>query len=144
DGGTTAVGATVSLARLAGSPLVRERYPALATAAALVSTPHLRSMGTLGGNLCLDTRCNYYDQSYHWRKSIDFCMKKDGPICWVAPNSPRCWAVSSSDTAPVAIALRARLKLSSASGERTVEAGEFFRDDGILYLSRRPDEILAR
>jgi 4-hydroxybenzoyl-CoA reductase subunit beta len=100
-------------------------------------------MGTLGGNLCLDTRCTYYDQNYHWRKSIDFCMKKDGAICWVAPNSRRCWAVSSSDTAPVAIALRARLNLVSAQGSRSVDASEFFRDDGIDYLTRRPDEILA-
>jgi 4-hydroxybenzoyl-CoA reductase subunit beta len=100
-------------------------------------------MGTIGGNLCLDTRCTYYDQNYHWRKSIDFCMKKDGAICWVAPHSPRCWAVSSSDTAPVVVALRGRLTLASAAGSRTLEAGELFRDDGIQYLSRRPDEILA-
>jgi len=103
----------------------------------------LRRMGTLGGNLCLDTRCTYYDQNYHWRKSIDFCMKKDGAICWVAPNSRRCWAVSSSDTAPVAVALRARLTLVSAEGSRSIEAGDFFRDDGIDYLTRRPDEILS-
>jgi 4-hydroxybenzoyl-CoA reductase subunit beta len=100
-------------------------------------------MGTVGGNLCLDTRCTYYDQNYHWRKSIDFCMKKDGAICWVAPNSRRCWAVSSSDTAPVAVALRARLNLTSAAGDRTVEAADFFRDDGIDYLTRRADEILS-
>ncbi|TME30756.1 MAG: 4-hydroxybenzoyl-CoA reductase [Chloroflexi bacterium] len=141
--GLLRIGATATLDTVATHPLVRERYPALATAAALVSTPHLRRMGTLGGNLCLDTRCTYYDQNYHWRKSIDFCMKKDGAICWVAPNSRRCWAVSSSDTAPVAVALRARLKLVSASGERSIEAGDFFRDDGIEYLTRRPDEILA-
>ena len=143
ENGALRLGATVTLHDVATHPLVRERYPALATAASLVSTPHLRRMGTLGGNLCLDTRCTYYDQNYHWRKSIDFCMKKDGAICWVAPNSRRCWAVSSSDTAPVAVALRARLRLVSAGGERTVEAGEFFRDDGIEYLSRRPDEILS-
>jgi 4-hydroxybenzoyl-CoA reductase subunit beta len=137
------IGATASLHDVATHPTVRDRYPALATAAGLVSTPHLRRMGTLGGNLCLDTRCTYYDQSYHWRKSVDFCLKKDGGICWVAPGSSRCWAVSSSDTAPVAVALRARLHLVSASGERSVEAGEFFRDDGILYLTRRPDEILS-
>ena len=137
------IGATATLHDVATHPLVRERYPALAAAAGLVSTPHLRRMGTLGGNLCLDTRCTYYDQTYHWRKSIDFCLKKDGRICWVAPGSSRCWAVSSSDTAPVAVALRARLTLESARGERCVEAGEFFRDDGILYLTRRPDEILS-
>ena len=142
-GGPVRIGAMASLHEVAAHPLVRERYPALAAAAGLVSTPHLRRMGTLGGNLCLDTRCTYYDQNYHWRKSVDFCLKKDGAICWVAPNSPRCWAVSSSDSAPVAVALRAQLKLISANGERTVEAGDFFRDDGIRYLTRRPDEILA-
>jgi 4-hydroxybenzoyl-CoA reductase subunit beta len=137
------IGPTTSLQALANHPTPREQLPALAAAASLVSTPHLRRMGTIGGNLCLDTRCTYYDQNYHWRKSIDFCMKKDGAICWVAPNSRRCWAVSSSDCAPVAVALRARLKLLSVSGERSIEAGEFFRDDGIDYLTRRPDEILS-
>jgi len=141
--GHVRIGAMTSLHNVASHGLVWERLPALAIAAGLVSTPPLRRMGTLGGNLCLDTRCTYYDQNYHWRKSIDFCMKKDGAICWVAPNSPRCWAVSSSDTAPVAVALRASLKLVSASGERTVSAGDFFRDDGILYLTRRPDEIVS-
>ncbi|MDQ6672313.1 MAG: FAD binding domain-containing protein, partial [Chloroflexota bacterium] len=137
------IGATASLHEVATHPVVQQRYPALSLAAGLVSTPHLRRMGTLGGNLCLDTRCTYYDQTYHWRKSIDFCLKKDGQICWVAPGSKRCWAVSSSDTAPVAVALRARLSLASATGKRNVDAGEFFRDDGILYLTRRPDEILS-
>jgi 4-hydroxybenzoyl-CoA reductase subunit beta len=141
--GMLRIGATTSLDELSTHPLIRQHFPALATAAGLVSTPHLRRMGTFGGNLCLDTRCTYYDQNYHWRKSIDFCMKKDGAICWVAPNSPRCWAVSSSDTAPVAVALRARLNLKSARGERSVQAGDFFRDDGIDYLTRKPDEILS-
>src|SRR5690349_13324952 len=109
--GVVRIGATTTLHALATDDAVRRKPPALATAASLVSTPHLRRMGTFGGNLCLDTRCTYYDQNYHWRKSIDFCMKKDGAICWVAPNSRRCWAVSSSDTAPVAVALRARLNL---------------------------------
>jgi 4-hydroxybenzoyl-CoA reductase subunit beta len=146
DGGLR-IGAMMPLAALAGDPRLAERYPALAVAANLVSTPHLRRMGTFGGNLCLDTRCTYYDQSYHWRESIDFCMKcpdtNSGAICWVAPESPRCWAVSSADTAPVAVALGARLRLVSVHGERTLDAGAFFRDDGIHYLDRRPDEILA-
>ncbi|HVH10945.1 MAG TPA: FAD binding domain-containing protein, partial [Gemmatimonadales bacterium] len=142
-GAGAVVGSCLTLTALGEAPGLRQRYPALVRAAAFVSTPLLRNMGTLGGNLCLDTRCNYYDQTYEWRQAIDFCMKKDGAICWVAPHSPRCWAVSSSDTAPVAVALRAQLKLISAHGERTVDAGDFFRDDGIEYLSRRPDEILA-
>jgi 4-hydroxybenzoyl-CoA reductase subunit beta len=143
DDGGLRIGATASLHDVATHPRVLHAYPALALAAGSVSTPHLRRMGTLGGNLCLDTRCTYYDQNYHWRKSIDFCMKKDGAICWVAPGSRRCWAVSSSDTAPVAVALRAQLKLVSASGERSVDAEDFFRDDGIVYLTRRPDEIVS-
>ncbi len=146
--GWTLIGATTTLAQAARDPHLGQQYPALAHAAHAVSTPHLRTTGTLGGNLCLDTRCNYYDQSYHWRKSVDFCMKRPesnpAAICWVAPGSPRCWAVSSSDCAPVAVALRARFRLVSAAGERIVEAGDFFRDDGIEYLARRPDEILAQ
>jgi len=100
-------------------------------------------MGTLGGNLCLDTRCNYYNQSYEWRKSIDFCMKKDGKICWVAPSSPRCWAVSSSDVAPVMVALGAEYRLVGPNGERIVPAGRFYHNDGINYLTKQPDEILV-
>ena len=99
-------------------------------------------MGTLGGNLCLDTRCNYYNQSYEWRKSIDFCMKKDGTVCWVAPSSPRCWAVSSSDVAPVMVALDAQYALVGADGERQVPAAGFYHDDGIEFLTKRPEEIL--
>ena len=143
EDGTIRVGAMTTLQEAATDSLLRERYGSLATAASLASTPHLRHMGTIGGNICLDTRCTYYDQNYHWRKSIDFCMKKDGDICWVAPGSPRCWAVSSSDTAPVTVALDARFRLVSASGERVVDAVDLFRDDGIDYLTRRPDEILA-
>ncbi len=142
DGGLR-IGATATLHDIATHPRIRDAYGAVATAAHLVSTPHLRRMGTLGGNLCLDTRCTYYDQTYHWRKSIDFCMKKDGAICWVAPNSARCWAVSSSDTAPVAVALGAQLRLVNADGDRRISAAAFFRDDGIEYLTRGPDEILA-
>jgi 4-hydroxybenzoyl-CoA reductase subunit beta len=143
NGNGATVGAGVSLAEVAGSRQVRQHYPALATAASLVSTPHLRTMGTIGGNLCIDTRCNYYDQSHHWRKSIDYCMKKDGAICWVAPGSRRCWAVSSSDCAPVAVALGASVRLANGRGERVVPASELFKDDGIDYLARGPDEILV-
>jgi 4-hydroxybenzoyl-CoA reductase subunit beta len=132
--------------RLSGSPLGstrRSAYQAVSTAAALVSTPLLRNMGTLGGNLCLDTRCNYYNQSYEWRKAIDFCMKKDGAICWVAPSSPRCWAVSSSDVAPVMVSIGAEYVLAGPGGERVVPAARFYHNDGINYLTKQPDEILT-
>src|SRR4029079_18364614 len=105
---------------------VREAYPAVAYAAGTISTPLLRNMGTIGGNLLLDTRCNYYDQTYEWRKAIDFCMKKDGEICWVAPSSARCWAVQSSDGAPVAVALGAEVTLASARGERRISAAALY------------------
>ena len=135
--------AGVTLSDLSNVPSFQRSYRAVAHAASLVSTPLLRNMGTLGGNLCLDTRCNYYNQSYEWRKAIDFCMKKDGAICWVAPSSPRCWAVSSSDVAPVMVAIGAEYRLVGPGGERVVPAGRFYHNDGINYLTKQPDEILA-
>jgi 4-hydroxybenzoyl-CoA reductase subunit beta len=138
-----ALGAGLTLSDLVRDARVRERYAALWQAAAQVATPHLRSMGTLGGNLCLDTRCNYYNQSYEWRKAIDFCMKKDGETCWVAPGSERCLAVSSTDTAPALAVLGARVRLASAAGEREIAVADLYRNDGIAYLARRPDEILT-
>ncbi len=139
-----ALGPCATLSELTAYPPIRlSAYSAVAHAAALVSTPLLRNMGTLGGNLCLDTRCNYYDQTYEWRKAIDFCMKKDGHICWVAPSSPRCWAVSSSDVAPVAVAIGAEFLLVGPQGERVIPAGRFYHNDGINYLTKQPDEILA-
>ena len=139
----TTVGTGVTLTQLTGLPSFRRSYSAVATAAELVSTPLLRNMGTLGGNLCLDTRCNYYNQGYEWRKAIDFCMKKDGAICWVAPSSPRCWAVSSSDVAPVMVAIGAEYVLVGPQGERVVPAARFYHNDGINYLTKQPDEILT-
>jgi 4-hydroxybenzoyl-CoA reductase subunit beta len=137
------IGACVTLTELATHPAVRERYPAVAHAAHVVSTPILRNMGTIGGNLLLDTRCNYYDQNYEWRKAINFCMKRDGDICWVAPSSPRCWAVQSSDGVPVAVALDADVTLSSIQGTRRIPAAELYRNDGIQYLEKHPDELLV-
>ena len=137
------VGTCITLSALSNLPTFQRSQSAVATAARLVSTPLLRNMGTLGGNLCLDTRCNYYNQSYEWRKSIDFCMKKDGAICWVAPSSPRCWAVSSSDVAPVMVAIGAEYRLVGPHGERIVPAARFYHNDGINYLTKQPDEILV-
>jgi 4-hydroxybenzoyl-CoA reductase subunit beta len=137
------LGSCVTLTDLSASAPVRQSAPAVGVAAGLVSTPLLRNMGTLGGNLCLDTRCNYYNQTYEWRQAIDFCMKKDGHICWVAPSSPRCWAVSSSDVAPVMVALGADYVLVGPGGERVVPAARFYHNDGINYLTKQPDEILS-
>ena len=137
------IGACTTLTAVASHPGVARDYPALATAAGVVSSPQLRNMGTLGGNVCVDTRCNYYSQTYEWRKAIGFCMKKDGDICLVAPGSDRCWAVSSSDTAPVLWSLGARLRLHGPGGERTIPVAALFHDDGIAYLAKRPDEIVT-
>ena len=137
------IGACTTLTAVASHPGVARDYPALATAAGVVSSPQLRNMGTLGGNVCVDTRCNYYNQTYEWRKAIGFCMKKDGDICLVAPGSDRCWAVSSSDTAPVLWSLGARLRLHGPGGERTIPVAALFHDDGIAYLAKRPDEIVT-
>ncbi len=137
------IGAGTTLTAVSNHPEVFAHYPALARAAGLVSTPQLRNMGTIGGNVCLDTRCNYYNQSYHWRKSIGFCLKKDGDICLVAPGSPKCWAISSSDTAPVLWSLGAHVRLVGPKGEREIPIETLFQDDGIQYLTKAPDEVLT-
>ncbi|HEY2747471.1 MAG TPA: FAD binding domain-containing protein [Polyangia bacterium] len=137
------VGAMTSLAAVERDAALAAAWPALGRAARLISTPPLRNMGTLGGNLCLDTRCNYWNQSFEWRQSIDFCLKRDGGTCWVAPGSERCWAVASSDTAPVLCAIGAEVTLVSVDGERRIAVHELFRDDGIEYLNKRSNEILT-
>src|SRR5437879_11101499 len=118
-------------------------YRALAQACSLVSTPQVRMMGTVGGNLLVDPRCNYYNQTYSWRKAVGFCMKKDGDICLVARSSPRCWAVSSSDSAPVALALNAHVTLHGVKGTRRIPAAALYKDDGIDYTAKKPDEIIT-
>jgi 4-hydroxybenzoyl-CoA reductase subunit beta len=142
-GSPLSVSAGVTLTELHTHKRILKTQSALARAAYLVSTPLLRNMGTIGGNLCLDTRCTYYNQSQEWRKSIDFCMKKDGTICWVAPSSPRCWAINSSDTAPVMVATGAEFVLVGQDSKRVVPAGAFYKNDGIDYMSKRPEEILT-
>jgi len=143
NGNGLALGAGVTLNELVAARATRGQYAGLMQAAAQVATPHLRNMATLGGNLCLDTRCSYYDQSHEWRRAIDFCLKKDGETCWVATASKRCVAVSSTDTAPALIALGAKVRLVSAAGDREVALEDLYKNDGIEYLTRRPDEILT-
>lgn len=143
NGDGLTIGAGVTLSDVAAHPRVRSAYLGLFQAAAQVATPHLRNMGTIGGNLCLDTRCTYYDQSFEWRKAIDFCMKKDGRTCWVATSSPKCLAVSSTDTAPMLQALAASVTLVSSRGARVLPIVDLFANDGMRYLTRQPDEILT-
>ena len=144
NGEAFTIGAGVTLTKLIQA--LQSAPPALVglrQAASQIATPHLRNMGTIGGNICLDTRCNYYDQNYEWRKAIDFCMKKDGETCWVATSSPKCLAVSSTDTAPMLIALGATVSLATAEGTRTIPLTDLYRNDGIHYLTRRPLEVLT-
>jgi 4-hydroxybenzoyl-CoA reductase subunit beta len=141
-GGLT-LGPMTRLSDLERDPVLGQAWPALSRAAGLVASPPLRNMATLGGNLCLDTRCTFYDQSEEWREAIGYCMKKDGETCWVAPSSDRCFAVSSSDTAPVLCALGAEVTLVSRAGERRVPVADLFADDGARPLTRRADELLA-
>ena len=137
------IGAGVTLADAASDAHLNASFAGYAEAAGLVSSPPLRNAGTIGGNLCVDTRCNYYDMTYEWRKAAGFCMKKDGDICLVAPSSPRCWAVSSSDTAPMAIALQGTVTLVGPEGERELPVSALYRDDGIEYMAKQPAEVVT-
>jgi 4-hydroxybenzoyl-CoA reductase subunit beta len=137
------IGSAVPLSAVESDRRLRRDYPGLVHAVEEISTPPLRNMGTLGGNLLLDTRCNYYDQNYEWRRAIRFCLKKDGDVCWVAPGSPKCLAVQSADSVPILIALGARAMLVSSEGEREVPVEDLYRNDGIAYLTKRPEELLT-
>jgi len=139
----TIVDAGVTLAAASADGDLRTDHRGYAEAAGLVSSPPLRNAGTIGGNLCVDTRCNYYDMTYEWRKAAGFCIKKDGDICLVAPSSPRCWAVSSSDTAPMAIALGALITLAGPEDERELPVAALYHDDGIDYLAKQPAEVVT-
>jgi 4-hydroxybenzoyl-CoA reductase subunit beta len=141
--GSITLDAGVTLAAAAADKHLNHGFAGYAEAAGLVSSPPLRNAGTIGGNLCVDTRCNYYDMTYEWRKAAGFCMKKDGDICLVAPSSPRCWAVSSSDTAPMAIALDGVVMLTGPDGERELPVSALYRDDGIEYLAKQPNEVVT-
>ena len=138
------LGPLVTLTRLAGEYAVQRDFPALARAASLVAGPQLRNMGTLGGNLCLDTRCTYYNQTFFWRQALGFCLKKDGVHCHVVPQGKRCVAAHSSDAAPVLIALDAEVEIASRSGRRTVRVEDFFVSDGIHNNVLQPGEIVTR
>jgi 4-hydroxybenzoyl-CoA reductase subunit beta len=137
------LGAGVTLAAAAADGDLAKDFSGYAEAAGQVSSPPLRNAGTIGGNLCVDTRCNYYDMTYEWRKAIGFCIKKDGDICLVAPSSPRCWAVSSTDTAPMAIALEGIATLAGPEGERELPVATLYKDDGIDFMAKQPSEVVT-
>jgi 4-hydroxybenzoyl-CoA reductase subunit beta len=138
------IGAAESLAAVSRDPKVARLFPSLAQAAGSVAGPQLRNMGTIGGNLCLDTRCTYYNQSWFWRSALGFCLKKDGDVCHVTQVGTKCVAANSADTPPVLMTLGAEVELVSPTGRRIVPVVDLFVADGIRNTVRRPDEILVR
>ena len=138
------IAAGATLTEIATHPTVRAKYAALAQAAGVISTPQLRNMGTIGGNLCLDTRCNWYDQSLFWRTAEGYCMKTHpSVVCRVAPSSARCLAVASADTVPALIALGAKVTVENADGRRELDLAELYREDGIRYLAIGRDDVVV-
>ncbi|MDT8340127.1 MAG: FAD binding domain-containing protein [Longimicrobiales bacterium] len=143
-GGQIVLGAAVTLAALSRHPLVRQHLPALAQAASQVAGPQIRSRGTVGGNLCLDTRCTYYNQTEFWRGALGYCLKKDGTVCHVTRVGRKCVAAHSADTPPVLMTLGAVVDIAGPGGERTVPVGDFFLPDGIWNQRREPGELVVR
>ncbi len=144
DAAQVVIGACTTLTEVARSPLVQRILPSLAQAAGQVAGPQIRNQGTLGGNLCLDTRCTYYNQSFFWRQALGFCLKKDGDVCHVTRTGKKCVAAHSADTVPALVTLGAQVDLVSADGERTLGVDPFFLADGTWNTVRRRDELLAR
>lgn len=142
--GVLSIGAAETLATVSRHPLVLRHAPALARAAGLVAGPQLRNMGTIGGNLCLDTRCTYYNQTEFWRGALGYCLKKDGSVCHVTKVGKKCVAAHSADTPPALMVLGATAILASTAGEREVAVSDFFVADGIANTVRRPDELVTR
>ena len=138
------LGASATLTEVSRNPLVRRSFPSLAEAAGKVAGPQIRNQGTIGGNLCLDTRCTYYNQSLFWRQALGFCLKKDGDLCHVTKVGKKCVAAHSADTVPVLMTLRAVVELASAEGTRSLPVDDFFVADGRWNTVRRPDELVVR
>ena len=143
DGGVE-IGALTALRTIEKSDFLRQHYPVLTEAAATVASPVLRNMGTIGGNICLDTRCLWYNQSLTWRKGCGFCIKKDGDICHVAPGGTKCWAAFSGDTPPALLCLGAEVEIVSSSGTRRVPLSDFYTGLGDNYRKLKADELLTR
>ena len=138
------IGALTPLSVIERSSFLRQHYPVLTEAAATVASPVLRNMGTIGGNICLDTRCLWYNQSLTWRKGCGFCIKKDGDLCHVAPGGTKCWAVFSGDTPPALLCLNADVEIAGPSGTRRIPLPEFYTGIGDNYRKLAPNELLTR
>jgi 4-hydroxybenzoyl-CoA reductase subunit beta len=143
-GGGVEIGVLTSLCSIERSDFLRQHYPVLTEAAATVASPTLRNMGTIGGNICLDTRCLWYNQSLTWRKGCGFCIKKDGDLCHVAPGGTKCWAAFSGDTPPALLCLHAEIEIASATATRRIPLRDFYTGDGVNYRKLQANELITR
>lgn len=144
QGSGVTIGALTPLSVVEHSALLKRRYPVLTEAASTVASPVIRNMGTIGGNICLDTRCLWYNQSLAWRKGCGFCIKKDGDLCHVAPGGSKCWAAFSADTPPALLCLNAEIEIAGPSGTRRLMLQDFYTGDGVNYRKLESNEILTR
>jgi 4-hydroxybenzoyl-CoA reductase subunit beta len=142
--GSAEIGALTTIRAIERSEFLRDQYPVLTEAAATVASPVLRNMGTIGGNICLDTRCLWYNQSLTWRKGCGFCIKKDGDLCHVAPGGTKCWAVFSGDTPPALLCLKAEIEIASPGGIRRIPLQDFYTGLGDNYRKLQPNELVTR
>jgi 4-hydroxybenzoyl-CoA reductase subunit beta len=142
--GAVEIGALTTLAAIEKSSYLRQHYPVLTEAAATVASPVLRNMGTVGGNICLDTRCLWYNQSLTWRKGCGFCIKKDGNLCHVAPGGTKCWAAFSGDTPPALLCLNAEIEIAGPNGTRRAALRDFYTGDGENYRKLQKNELVTR
>ncbi|MBZ5686746.1 MAG: FAD binding domain-containing protein [Acidobacteriia bacterium] len=142
--GSVEIGALTTIRTIERSDFLREHYPVLAEAAGTVASPVLRNMGTIGGNICLDTRCLWYNQSLTWRKGCGFCIKKDGDLCHVAPGGTKCWAAFSGDTPPALLCLKAEIEIAGPHGTRRVPLSDFYTGLGDNYRKLQASELVTR
>jgi 4-hydroxybenzoyl-CoA reductase subunit beta len=140
----TEIGALTSLRTIERSEFLQQHYQVLPEAARTVASPLLRNMGTIGGNICLDTRCLWYNQSLTWRKSCGFCIKKNGDLCHVAPGGSKCWAVFSGDTPPALLCLNAKIEIAGPRGIRSLSLHDFYTGLGDTHCKLQPDEFITR
>jgi 4-hydroxybenzoyl-CoA reductase subunit beta len=144
DADELCIGASVTLTAVSEHALVRDLCPSLSRAAGLVASPPIRNMATIGGNIHLDTRCRYVNQTEFWRSAIGGCLKSEGSVCHVVPGGKNCVAAMSSDCVPVLITLDAEVVLVSARGERRVAMAEYYNTDGVAHINKAPDELMTQ
>lgn len=141
--GNIVIGAGVTLSNLAKNPIISEKIPVLKKAVLSVASKHIRNMATLGGNICLDTRCWYYNQSKLWRDAREVCHKTGGSVCHAIKGSDRCHAINSSDTAPILAALNASVRVVKKGGERLISIKDFYNNNGFQHTALEPEEMVT-